>query len=381
MKILLVGEYSRLHNSLKEGLIKNGHEVTIVGSGDVFKKYPIDIDVDGSIVKNNFVLNKIRHLIFKITSIDIASLESYIKFKKNKASLSNYDFVQLINETPFNIGQYFEKKLLKFLFQNNKNVFLLACGDDFRFITYLLSGKFPYSTVSPFLKDKTLKKEYQHTLKFVSKKQKNIHDFVFKNIKGVIPASVEYHIAYKNTSKVLPLIPNPVNIDSIKIIPFVKDKKIKILHGINTSNYLKKGNEHFENALAIITKKYPDKIELITTKDLPYNEYIKHFLSADIILDQAQAHDQGYNALEAMAMGKVVFTGAGEDFRKYYNLKDVVAIDTSPDSAKIAKDLEKLILNTDMIFEIGKNARAFIEKEHHYINIAKKYIEIWKTYS
>ena len=39
MKILLVGEYSRLHNSLKEGLTALGHEVTIVGTGDHFKKY------------------------------------------------------------------------------------------------------------------------------------------------------------------------------------------------------------------------------------------------------------------------------------------------------------------------------------------------------
>ncbi|SEM18890.1 Glycosyltransferase involved in cell wall bisynthesis [Aquimarina amphilecti] len=381
MKILLVGEYSRLHNSLKEGLTKNGHEVTIVGNGDVFKKYPVDIDIDGSLVKNNFVLNKIRHLIFKITSIDIASLESYIKFKKNKNSLSNYDFVQLINETPFNIGQYFEKKLLAFLFQNNKNVFLLACGDDFRFISYLLSGKFPYSTLTPLLKDRSLKKQYEHTLKFVSEKQKKIHNYVFSNIKGVIPASVEYKVAYKNTSKVLPLIPNPVNTDSIKVIPFVKDKKVKILHGINTSNYLKKGNKYFEDALTIIKKKYPNKIELITTKNLPYNEYIKHFVAADIILDQAQAHDQGYNALEGMAMGKVVFTGAGDNFRKHYDLKEVVAIDTSPDSIKIAQDLERLILKTDLIREIGENARKFIQKEHHYINIATKYIEIWKSNS
>ena len=37
MKILLVGEYSRLHNSLKEGLEKLGHDVTLVGKQDGFK--------------------------------------------------------------------------------------------------------------------------------------------------------------------------------------------------------------------------------------------------------------------------------------------------------------------------------------------------------
>ncbi|WP_299314438.1 glycosyltransferase [uncultured Aquimarina sp.] len=379
MKILLVGEYSRLHNSLKEGLIKNGHQVTLVGNGDVFKKYPVDINIDGRSIKNNFLLNKIRHLIFKLTSIDIASIEAFIRFKRNQTSLENYDFVQLINETPFNIGSYFEKKLLTFLFQKNKNVFLLACGDDYRYISYLLSGKFPYSTVSPLLDNPTLKKAYRYTLKFVSKKQKKIHDFVFENIKGVIPVSVEYSIAYVNTLKTLPLIPNPVNIDKIEIVPFVNNGKIKILHGINSANYMKKGNKYFKEALDIITKKYSNKIEVITTKDLAYKEYIKHFLSAHIILDQAQAHDQGYNALEAMAMGKVVFTGAGNAFKKHYNLKDIVAIDTFPDSAKIAENLEQLILNPNQIYEIGKNARAFIEKEHHYISIAKKYTETWKT--
>lgn len=379
MKILLVGEYSRLHNSLKEGLIKNGHQVTIIGNGDVFKKYPVDIDIDGKFIKNNFLLNKIRHLIFKLTSIDIASIETFIKFNRNKKSLVDYDFVQLINETPFNIGSYFEKKLLTTIFQNNKNVFLLACGDDYRYISYLLSGKFTYSTVSPLLDNPNLKTAYQHTLKFVSDKQKEIHDFVFKHIKGVIPVSVEYHIAYKNTSKTLPLIPNPVNIDKITTVPFVNNGKIKILHGINSSNYIKKGNRYFEEALAVINKKYPTKIEVITTENLPYKEYIKHFLSAHIILDQAQAHDQGYNALEAMAMGKVVFTGAGAAFTKYYKLQDTVAINTSPDSSEIAENLEKLILNPHQIQEIGKNARAFLEKEHHYIAIAKKYVETWQN--
>ncbi len=54
-----------------------------------------------------------------------------------------------------------------------------------------------------------------------------------------------------------------------------------------------------------------------------------------------------------------------------------VAINALPDAQKIADEIEKLILNPEKITEIGKNARAFIEKEHHYINIAEKYISTW----
>ena len=43
MKILLLGEYSNLHNSLKQALLKKGYEVLLVGNGDGFKKYETDV--------------------------------------------------------------------------------------------------------------------------------------------------------------------------------------------------------------------------------------------------------------------------------------------------------------------------------------------------
>ena len=54
MRILLVGEYSRLHNSLKEGLLALGHEVVLVGNGDHFKNYPVDISIDSSFLNKYF---------------------------------------------------------------------------------------------------------------------------------------------------------------------------------------------------------------------------------------------------------------------------------------------------------------------------------------
>ena len=57
MRILLVGEYSRVHNSLKEGLLKIGHEVKIVGTGDDFKNFPVDFSID-SVWFNNYLFFK-----------------------------------------------------------------------------------------------------------------------------------------------------------------------------------------------------------------------------------------------------------------------------------------------------------------------------------
>ena len=42
MKIALIGEFSLLHNYLKDGLISKGHEVTLFSNGDGWKKMPSD---------------------------------------------------------------------------------------------------------------------------------------------------------------------------------------------------------------------------------------------------------------------------------------------------------------------------------------------------
>ena len=55
MKILLIGEYSNLHNSLKQGLQKNGFEVTLLSTGDGFKNFDSDIPIKSSLFENKFL--------------------------------------------------------------------------------------------------------------------------------------------------------------------------------------------------------------------------------------------------------------------------------------------------------------------------------------
>jgi glycosyltransferase involved in cell wall biosynthesis len=95
------------------------------------------------------------------------------------------------------------------------------------------------------------------------------------------------------------------------------------------------------------------------------------------LLDQVYAYDQGYNALEAMAKGKVIFTGAEREFMEHYNLIEQVAINALPNVNAIVKALSFLIENPEEITTIGKRARAFVEKEHDYIKIADQYLEVW----
>ena len=176
MKILLVGEYSRLHNSLKEGLQKLGHEVVILGFNDGFKDYPVDLLLSKK--WDSGILKKIKIAIFRLTSFDISSFLTYQQFKKNKKSFCNHDVVQLINENSFFCNYYFEKKILKFIFQNNKKVFLLSCGEDYINVNYNFQNPKEKSVIHPYLDVKISDKNFSNVLKFKKKSFKKRFCFI-----------------------------------------------------------------------------------------------------------------------------------------------------------------------------------------------------------
>ena len=79
-----------------------------------------------------------------------------------------------------------------------------------------------------------------------------------------------------------------------------------------------------------------------------------------------------------MSKGKVVFTGAEQQWLDYYNIKeDTIAINALPDVNDLVDKLSWLIEQPESIIKIGSNARNFIEKEHNFIKITQKYIETW----
>ncbi len=377
MKILLIGEYSRLHNSLKEGLQKNGHKVTLLGSGDGFKNYPVDIKID-SFFFNLKLFKLFAKLIDRLFKISLNQVEIYYKANKIISDLKGYDVVQLINENAFRTLPALEILLVKTLINNNEKLFLLSCGVDQKSVEHSLNKKFKYSILTPYFEKPNLKKSFKHILKYNTREYIKLHEFILENANGVISSDIDYHIPYIKEKKYLGLIPNPINLDKIKYQKIKSIDKIKILHGVNSKNYIKKGNAFFDKALKAIENKYNNKIKIINTLDLNYHEYMMSVENCHILLDQVYAYDQGYNALEAMAMGKVVFTGAEKEWLELYNIKEnSVAINALPDHNKIIESLEWLINDPTKIMEISANARAFIEKNHNYISIAEQYEKQW----
>ncbi|WP_396151608.1 glycosyltransferase [Flavobacterium sp.] len=378
MRILLIGEYSRLHNSLKEGLIHLGHEVTLVGDGDDFKNYPVDYSIDAKISKSKPILY-LRRFVFKISKFDFAKIERGIRFYFLVSKLKNYDIVQLINEASVKTTAGFEIFLLKKIIQQNKKLFLLSCGTDAVCMQYMVEKKFKYSTLTPYFESDKRSNIYNYMFEYLSKSHLKLHHFLYKNIEGVIASDMDYAIPLEGNTKYVGLIPNPINTNKIIFKELTIEEQIIIFLGINRHSYQRKGLDLFEKALESIEKKYSNKVKIIKVENLPYDEYSTVLDQSHIVLDQVYAYDQGYNALEAMAKGKVVFTGAEQEFEDYYELNERVAINALPDVNELVKELSLLIENPQEIIKIGKNARAFIEKEHDYVRIAEKYLEVWKS--
>jgi glycosyltransferase involved in cell wall biosynthesis len=377
MKILLVGEYSRLHNSLKEGLQKLGNEVTILGFKDGFKDFEVDFPLEKK--WDSGLLKKIKIALFVITGFDISSYLTYRQFWKKRENFKDYDVVQLINEHGFLCSFRHEKKILDYLFRHNKKTFLLSCGDDYPYVCYNFEHPENPSIVQPYLAGKIEDKGFSNVLKFRTKTFEKLHQFIYDNIHGVIATDMDYHIPLQGNTKYLGLIPSPINLDRFPETELDINERIVIFHGINRESYFKKGNDFFEKALKIIEKKYGNKVEIITSENVPYSIYINLYNKAHILLDQLYGHDQGSNGLEGMAKGKAVFTNASEVFEKHYNLTQKVVINGLPDVDYLVNELSFLIENPDEIKAIGKRARMFVEKEHDYIKIAEKYLETWNV--
>jgi hypothetical protein len=379
MKILLIGEYNSLHRFLKDGLIQLGHDALVVGLNDGFKKVDVDIEIY-NYFESNWFLKLLRKVTKQLFKIDLYSISVWQQIKKLKPKLSGYDVVQVINETPFQCTASVETKIFNLVLNNNKKVFLSSCGDDHISISYADKQLPRYSILSPYFDNKVPKEHFSYSYKYLKPEFIKLHQHIFNHINGVIASDLDYHFPLLDHPKYLGMAPNPIKIKELTYQLPTIDDKIIIFHGINSHNYLKKGNDIFEEALSIVSSKHQSKIEIITVRSLPYKEYINTYNSAHILLDQVYAYDQGFNALEAMTKGKVVFTGAEKEWSEWYEIEEnTIAINALPNATAIAEKLEWLILNPDKIIEISKNARAFIEKEHHYIQSAENYLNKWKN--
>jgi len=363
MKILLIGEYSRLHLTLAEGLRTLGHEVTVASDGDGFKGYSRDIDL------------------YRRSSGLCDTLYSLMSTLRVFSQLKGYDVVQFINPnfTPQNlrINRYLYNKLRR----NNKQVFLGAFGDDSYWLKMCMENKLlRYSEF--YVDGKPTNIEYNEKLvkKWVNSDLENFNIEIAGTSDGIIACLYEYYKAYENSfPDKLVYIPLPVNTHILRFRPIENTlEKVVFFIGINKERSEFKGTDIMERALIRLKDKYPDKVIVHRAESVSYTDYNRMMSEAHVVLDQLYSYTPAMNALNAMAMGKVVVSGGEPEMYELLGEdKNKPIINVHPTEEDVFDRLEYILLHKDILPQLSKAGRQFVEEHHDYRKVAEQYLQFW----
>lgn len=357
MKILLLGEFSALHKNLKEGLVSLGYnDVVIASTGDGWKN-----------IENDISLSSGKQGIF-------GKLISLFKIIRAVASFKNYDVVQFIEPVLFPRFLGFNKFIVKFIFKNNKKVFLVAAGatNNMTAIADFCQFHFKYPELYREIR------QGRPLLWSQTTKGRKYNSFFLENINGVIPIMYEYAQGYRDIeySKLAPTIPIPMNIDKVKFESNRSDGKVVIFHGLNRAGV--KGTPLIIEAMKNIKVKYPDDVEIVIDGHMPLDKYLNLLKRVNVVIDQVYSCSNGVNAIYNLALGKVVLGGGEPEALIEFGLESspLICIQASVDS--IEQQLESVILKKEEFTRMGNASRNYVEQVHDYKKIAQKYIKVWE---
>ena len=351
MKILLLGDYSSLHENLKEGLQELGFDVTTASYGDAWKKIGSDINFSS---RYSGLLGRC-----------IRFIKPWLLLPK----LVNYDVVQLISPVIFPPIWFYNSTMLKIIVKRSKKSFLLVAGDDCKY--YEVLDTFRYSPTASW-------KKYDNNGKPAVWESRRIcrwNETLLEKVEGVIPIMYEYALGYKSHKKLKNTIAIPINVSKVKYQENIIREKIVIFHGIIRPGF--KGTYIINEALEIIKNKYPNDVEVVVKGKIPLKDYLKLIERVNIVIDQAYSYSYALNALYSMALGKVVLSGCEPECMEELKLETCPIVNIKPEVDDIVTKLSKLIDNKENIPQLGLESRKFVEQYHDYRKIAQEYLDTW----
>lgn len=351
MRILLLGEFSGLHNHLRDGLIELGHEVVLAGRQDGFKKFPVDINLEP-----RFLPKKI--------GLRLSPLKALSMFK-------NFDVVQIVNPFIFPRTYFPSKWFYRYLAENNNKLFLLAAGDD----AYYWTAGPKILRYGPFEAHKKFDLHGKNPV-FLSAEAMDLNSFLIEISHGIIPTAAEYELVYESEKKCRKTIPLPFNSDDVDFVENVPGKKLSFHHGVNRYGF--KGTFLIEEAFDVITSKYPNDVRALISPRMSISKYLKLLANINVSVDQTFSYSWGYNALNAMAMGRVVLSGAEPEALVPFNTKERPVEHILPSVDSICQVMEEVIAKRETFRDMALSSRRFVEQFHDHKKIAEMYLHEWK---
>lgn len=354
MKVLLLGEYSGLHNCLKDGLEKLGIDAKVASDGDSWKKFPSDFD---------FVSP------FSATT-PVGRVFKNIKPFTFLPEIKNFDLVQFINPMILSPRFGFNACFVDAVMQRAKRLILLAAGDDAVYYDSLELMR--YNPIEDYRKIdlKGANTPWDdHGLVSTNKTLAN-------NSHKIIPVAYDYWLGYSGYKNCAQVIPMPINIEKYSYESNIVTGKIIFIHGLNRPGF--KGSRFIVEAFNKMRTKYSKEAEFIIADRLSIEEYSKLIDRANVIVDQALSYSFGMNALISLAKGKIVMSGAEPEIHSIYGSHVCPVINILPDVNDICEKIERVIGFRLKIKSMGLESREFVEMFHSHVLVAEKFINEWR---
>lgn len=376
MKILLLGEYSNVHNTLAEGLRALGHHVVVASNGDFWKNYPRDIDLARRPGKLGGVA-----LLAKV----------YAQLPRWRG----YDVVQLINPMFIELKAERLFPIYRYLRRHNKKLILGAYGMDWYWVHECTYNKpLRYSDFNIGDQPRTNADAIKEQRDWLGTAKERLNKLIAEEADGIVTGLYEYQTCYEPYfPQKTRFIPYPIKSDTSTTMSKNTDSAsmtestdatsmperhesgpLRIFIGISKGRSAYKGTDIMLRAAEAVQKKYPDRMELVKAEGVPFDQYQQMMNESDAILDQLYAYTPAMNALLAMSKG-IISIGGGEpenyDIIHETELRPIINVEPTYES--VYHEVEQLVLHPERIPKLKRQSIEYIRRHHDYIKVAREY--------
>ncbi|MBR6192194.1 MAG: glycosyltransferase [Prevotella sp.] len=399
MRILLLGEYSNVHNNLAYGLRALGHEVVTANNGDYWKHFDSDINLSRWVTHETGWRARLQNAIHFIPFV--------CRLIPGLLRMQNFDVVQLINPIFLELKAERHFSIYRYLRKHNKKIVLGAMGDDYYFchINHTLKPM-RYSDYNIGSTERMT--DFAHWTYYdeVGTEKERLCRMIAHDCDAIVSGMYEYWLPYSMTEdkdkngkllrEKLLNIPFPIKSEDIgrgedncKEESYCEEyygredsnttKPIKVFVGVSKERAVFKGTDILLQAAKELQHKYPGRIELRIAEGIPFAEYQKLMDSSDVLLDQIYSYGPGMNALLAMSKGIIAVSG-GEP--EYYDLmgehdcRPIINVEPTYDS--VYHQLENLILHPERLQKLKSESRRYIMRNHDAIKVAQQYEKLYQ---
>lgn len=363
MKILFVGDYSGFHATLASELRRRGHSCTVVSNGSTYMNTERDI----SLCRAPGFIGSVKYLFDVFRVMD---------------KLRGYDVVQLINAHFLNLKPGKLSYFLRALKRDNDLICLSHCSTDHYYAKAMLKGELlQYSEYGFNGKHTEFSLNCSDTIDgWLLPVCKAWADQVYDDVDCAVSALYEYHKVWEPIfGDRLSYIGIGVDTQRLAYQPIPDDGPLRVLVAIKPDTAPNKGIRLLHNQLQILQQRHPNKIELLVAEKLPLTDYLRLAESCHVVADQIYSYTPATNALQSMALGKVVISGGEEDYYRFIgedNLRPIINID--PRNDNFADFLEPILLDRKALQQRSRDGRLLVEKHNDIRVVADRLLQAWQ---